>query len=64
MAYQAALATTSLLDAQKAGAWCLLITLDLEKISAMAWYSTHPGHETPLIWYLGTVVITKCTSRA
>jgi hypothetical protein len=64
MACQAASATVSLVDAQKAGPWCVLITLDPKKIFAMVWYSTCPGHETPLIWYLGAVVVSKCTSRA
>jgi hypothetical protein len=64
MACQTASTTTSLLDARKAGPWCLLITLHPEKISAMARYSTRPGRGTPLIRYLGVVVIPKYTSRA
>jgi hypothetical protein len=64
MVCQAASGTTSLLDAQKAGPRCLLVTPDPEKISAMAQYSTHPGRRTRLIRYLGAVVIPKCTSRA
>jgi hypothetical protein len=53
MAYQAASATTSVIDALKASPWCLQRTLGLEKISATALNSTHPGHGTPLILYLG-----------
>jgi hypothetical protein len=64
MACQAVSATASLLDARKASPWCLLITLDPEKISAMARYSTYHGRGTPLIQFLGAVVIPKCTSRA
>jgi hypothetical protein len=56
MACQAASATTSLVNAQKAGPWCLLITMDPEKTSAMAWYSTRPRRGTALIWYLGVVI--------
>jgi hypothetical protein len=64
MAGQVASATTSLVDAQIASPWCLLITLVPEKISAMAWYLTRPWRGTPLIRYMGVVVIPMCTSRA
>jgi hypothetical protein len=46
MACQAALATTSLQDALKAGPVCLLTTLDSWKTSTMAQYSTSYGHGT------------------
>jgi hypothetical protein len=64
MACQAVLATTSLIDALKAGPSCLQRTLDPEKISVIALNSTHPGHGTPLIRYLGAEVMPKCPSRA
>jgi hypothetical protein len=64
MACQAASATTSLIDALKAGPWCLQRTLGLEKISPTALNSTHPRCGTPLIWYLGAEVMPKCPSRA
>jgi hypothetical protein len=64
MACQAASATTSLVNAQKAGPWCLVITMDPEKTSDMAWYSTRPRRGTALIWYLGVVVIPMYTNRA
>jgi hypothetical protein len=53
MACQAASATTSLIDALKAGPWSLQRTLDLEKISVMALNFTRVGRGTPLILYLG-----------
>jgi hypothetical protein len=64
MACQAASATTSLIDALKADPWCLPRTLGPEKISLTALNSTHPGRGTPLILYLGAVVMPKCPSRA
>jgi hypothetical protein len=53
LACQATSATTSLIDALKAGPWCLQRTLGPEKISATTLNSTRPGHRTPLILYLG-----------
>jgi hypothetical protein len=64
MACHAAPATVSLVDDRKAGPCRMLITLDPEKISTMAWYSTHPRRGTPLIRYMGAVVIPMCTSSA
>jgi hypothetical protein len=64
MAYQAASATTSLIDALKAGPWCMQRILGLEKISTIALNFTHPGRGTPLILYLGAEVMPKCPSRA
>jgi hypothetical protein len=64
MAYQAASATTSLIDALKASTWCLQRTLGSEKTSATTLNSTYPGRGNPLILYLGAEVIPKCPSRA
>jgi hypothetical protein len=64
MACQVASATTSLIDALKAGPWCLQRTLGPEKIYATALNSTHHGRGTPLILYLGAEVMPKCPSRA
>jgi hypothetical protein len=61
---QAASATTSMIDALKAGPWCLQRTLDPEKISATALNSIIPGRGTPLILYLRAEVMPKCPSRA
>jgi hypothetical protein len=57
MACQTASATSSLIDALKAGPWCLQRTLGKEKISATALNYTCPGHDTPLILYLGVELI-------
>jgi hypothetical protein len=64
MSCQVALAIASLTDDLKAGPWCLQRTLGPEKIFATALNCTHPGHGTPLIWYLGVEVMSKCPSRA
>jgi hypothetical protein len=64
MACQAASATTSLREVQKAGPLCRQRTLDLKKICVTALNSTHPGRGTSLILYLGAVVIPRCSSRA
>jgi hypothetical protein len=63
MACQAASATTSLIDALKAGPLCLQRTLGPEKISTTTLNATRPGCGTPLIWYLGVEVLPKCPSR-
>jgi hypothetical protein len=49
MACQEASITASLIDALKAGLWCLQRTLGPEKIYATALNSTHPRRGTPLI---------------
>jgi hypothetical protein len=64
MACQEASITASLIDALKAGLWCLQRTLGPEKIYATALNSTHPRRGTPLIWYLGVEVMPKCPSKA
>jgi hypothetical protein len=64
MACQAASATASLREVLKAGPLCRQRTLDPRKISAMALNSTHPGHGTSLIMYLGAVLLLRCSSRA
>jgi hypothetical protein len=64
MACPAASATTSLIEALKAGPWCLQRTLGLENISETALNSTRPGRRIPLILYLGLEVMPKCPSRA
>jgi hypothetical protein len=64
MACQTTSATTSLIDALKAGPWCLQRTLGPEKISTTALNCTCPGRGTPLIMYLGAEVMSKCPSRA
>jgi hypothetical protein len=63
MAYQAASATPSLIDALKAGPWCLQRTLGPEKISTTALSYTHPRRGS-LIRYLGAEVMPKCPSMA
>jgi hypothetical protein len=64
MAYVAASTTTSLIDALKAGPWCLQRTLGPEKISTTALNSTNTGCGTPLILYHGAEVMPKCPSMA
>jgi hypothetical protein len=64
MACQAASATASLREVQKAGPLCLQRIQDPKKISTMALNSTRRGRGTSLILYLGTVVIPRCSSKA
>jgi hypothetical protein len=64
MACQTASVTASLIDALKAGPWCLQRTLGPEKISAIALISPHPRRGTSLIWYLRAEVMPKCPNRA
>jgi hypothetical protein len=64
MVCKAVSATTSLIDALKASPWCLLMTLNLEKISTIAMNFIRLGCGIPLILYLVVEVMCKCPSRA
>jgi hypothetical protein len=64
MACKAASATTSIIDALKAGPSCLQRTLGPKKISTTVLNSTFPGCGTPFILYLGAEVMPKCPNRA